>query len=68
MAIKQKTAVVLITTEINSGKKLQKTLTDINPEATNAQLVAFTRSLNGLTTNTYVETNRIDRVRCDDEE
>ena len=63
----QKTALVLTATELGTGKKLQKTFTDINPNATNAQLVAFTRALNGLTTNTYVETNRVDRARCDDE-
>ena len=68
MAIKQKTSVLLTTTELSTGKKLQKTFTDINPETTNDKLVAFTRALNSLTTNTYIETNRVDKVRCDDEE
>lgn len=64
MADNKKTSVVLTTTD-QQGKKLQKTFTDINPNATNAQLVAFTRALNALTSNVYQETSRVDKERCD---
>ena len=58
------TSVILASTD-TTGKKLQKTLTNINPSATSTQLKTFAQGLNGLTTNTYIETNRIDRITCD---
>lgn len=63
-----KTSLIVTSTAATDGKKLQKTLTDINSAATNEQLKSFAQVLNGLTTNTYVETNRVDRVNCDTEE
>ena len=47
------------------GKTLQKTLTDINPAADNAALKTWGEMLNGLTQNTYVKTDRIDKTNCD---
>lgn len=58
------TSVILAVTD-TTGKKLQKTLTNINPRATSTQLKTFTQVFNGLTTNTYIETNRIDKITCD---
>lgn len=63
-----KTSLIVTSTAATDGKKLQKTLTDINSAATNEQLKAFGQMLNGLTTNTYYETNRVDRVNCDTED
>ena len=62
-----KTSIIVNTTEAGTGKKLQKTLTDINANASNQQLVSFAQALNSLTTNTYVETNRVDKSNCDEE-
>ena len=44
------------------GKKGQKSITDINPNASGAQLKEFAESLNALTTNVYGNTNRVDRT------
>ena len=58
----------LIITSIDQlGKSLQKTVTDVNPNATSAQLVTFATKLNALTTNSYVRTDRIDKINCDTE-
>lgn len=62
-----KTSLIITSTAAADGKKLQKTLTDINSAATNEQLKSFAQILNGLTTNNYAETNRVDRVNCDTE-
>ena len=57
----------IIITATKSGKTIQKSLTDMNPEATNAQLATFGTMLNALTTNTYQKTDRITKVNCDTE-
>lgn len=49
------------TSTAQSGKKLNKTVSDINPNATSTQLKTFAQMLNGLTTNTYGSTSRIDK-------
>lgn len=43
------------------GKKLQKTLTYIHPNATNAKLETFAQKLMALTTNTYQGATRVKR-------
>lgn len=63
-----KVAVSINSTEAATGKKLQKTLTDIRDTATSAQIKTFTQALNNLTTNNYVETNRIEKTNVDTEE
>lgn len=63
-----KIAINMITTEQGTGRKLQKTLTDINAEATSAQIKTFATALNGLTTNVYGETNRIEKLNVDTEQ
>ena len=50
---------VIIEVVDTAGKKFQKTLTDINPEATSANLRNFAQALNALTTNTFVGAYRI---------
>lgn len=42
------------------GNEYQKSITHANPETTNAQIDTFCRALNGLSTNTYVDTIRRD--------
>lgn len=49
------------TSTAQSGKKLNKTITAINPDAVNAHLKTFAQMLNGLTTNIYGSTSRIDK-------
>lgn len=49
------------------GQTKQKSFTDIDATATNANIVAFTKAINLLTTNTYVSTTRIDQINCDTE-
>lgn len=44
-----------------TGKKLQKTLAYIHPNATNAQLGEFAQKLMALTTNTYQGATRVKR-------
>lgn len=55
----------LVINAVNDGKHIQKTLTDINPAADNVALKIWGQMLNGLTTNTYVKTDRIDKTNCD---
>lgn len=50
------------------GKKIQKTFTDVNPEATSAELKTFVQMCNGLTNNTYVRTDRVNKINCDTED
>lgn len=62
-----KTSLILEATD-TSGKKIQKTFTDVNPEASSADLKTFAQMCNGLTSNTYVRTDRINKINCDTEE
>lgn len=57
---------IIIETTSASGKKLQKAITNVNPNATNYELKVFAQKLNSLTSNTYVGTTRIDRVDISD--
>jgi len=57
-------SVILNSTNTNSEVK-QKSFTDINPNATNAQLKAFTQGMNSLTNNTYDSTYRVERTHVD---
>ena len=50
---------IIISSTAQGGKKLQKTITNVNPEATNANLETFAQMFNGLSTNDYGETNRV---------
>ena len=57
----------VIVTSTDSGKSVQKSLTDINPAVNNDKLAQFGQMLIGLTTNTYQKTDRIIKVNCDTE-
>ena len=61
-----KTSIIINSTS-NQGKSLQKTLTDVNPEATNEELATFGQRLTAITTNVYGNTTRIDKINCDAE-
>ena len=47
-----------ITATDNTDKKLTTNITNINPEATNANIKTFAQMLNQLTTNSYVVTTK----------
>lgn len=49
------------------GSTSTKTITDVNPAATNTQLVTLGTMLTALTTNTYVKTDKVTTVNCDTE-
>ena len=51
-----------------AGKKGQKSITDINPAASGEQLQEFAEKLNALTTNSYGNTNRVDKTPITDAE
>lgn len=61
-----KTSAIITYTDAN-GKAMQKTLTDINPEATNTEIKTFAQKMVGMTDNVYVQTDRVDKVNCDSE-
>lgn len=57
MAIKRS---LIIKSNDNAGNLYQKTVTNVNPAATNEQIDAFSRALYGLSTNSYSDTIRRD--------
>lgn len=63
-----KISVALNSTEADTGKRNQKTFTDVKASATSEQIKTFTQGLNSLTTNNYVETNRFEKLNVDTEE
>lgn len=65
MATGEKISIVLHSTD-QSGKKLSTSITSINPEATDMQLLNLATMLNqSLTSNTYVQTNKISNYILD---
>lgn len=58
------TSIIVNSTDTN-GKSAQKAMTCVNPDATNAQLVALGQMITAASNNTYVETFRINKVNCD---
>ena len=61
-----KTSVILNSTDSN-GKKMQTTITNVNPEASSLHLKQMGQMINALTSNTYDSTDRIDKINCDTE-
>ena len=57
----------LIINSLKNGKAQQKTVTYVNPAAANAALATFGQKITALSTNTYVSTERINRIACDTE-
>ena len=63
----QVSAIVYYTKQGEVTGKTAKTIANVSPTATPAQIIAFTQALNSLSNNTYVETYRIERLNCDTE-
>lgn len=59
------TVSVILNSTNTDGEVKQKSFTDINPNATNAQLKAFTQGMNSLTNNTYNSTYKVERTNVD---
>ena len=53
---------LIIESTDQNGKKLQKTLGYINPNATDANVCKFAKMLTALTTNQYVGASRVDKA------
>ena len=53
---------------VKSGKVINKAITFVNGEAKNEDLAQMGTMMNALTSNTYVETNRVDKSNCDTED
>lgn len=51
---------IAINSTAKDGKRHHNTVTHVNPKASNAQLKEFAQAVNGLTTNSYGGTNRIE--------
>lgn len=65
MATGEKISIVLHSTD-QSGKRLSTSITSINPDATDMQLLNLATMLNqSLTSNTYVQTNKISNYILD---
>ena len=56
------TNLLIETVDETTGKKFQKVVTDINPNATNAQLKDFATGLNALTTDTVTSIEKVERT------
>ena len=59
-----KTSLIVKSTD-QSGKTVNKTITDVNPDCSNAVLKTLGQKINALTTNFYGNTTRIDKIDCD---
>lgn len=57
----------IIITSNNDGVIAQKTISNINPAATNAQLAQFGEMIADLTTGQYAKTDRVTKINCDTE-
>ena len=49
----------------SNGQKQAKSITNVSPTATPLQIRTFAQAVNALTTRTYVETVRIEKIVCD---
>lgn len=56
----------LIINATNSGKKLQKAITNINPDKSNSVLKEFAQKVNALTTNNYVDATRVNKMSVEE--
>ena len=63
----QVSAIVYYTKQGDVTGKTGKTISNVSPTATPTQIKTFAQALNALSTNTYVETYRIERLNCDTE-
>ena len=59
------TSLIIQTEDHITGSAQQMTVTDINPNATNADLLTFAQMTAGLSKDTYVKSARVDKVELD---
>lgn len=59
---------LIINSTDTTGKKLQKSITNLNPNITNATAKEFAQKLNALTTNTYNGAIRINKIDVDEDD
>lgn len=57
----------LIINATNSGKKVTKAITNINPEKDNSILKTFAQKVNALTTNSYVDATRVNKMSVEEQ-
>lgn len=62
-----KTDIKVYSTDAATGAKITTSVGYVNPNATNDVLKSFAQQLNGLTTNTYTSSDRIETVNLDTE-
>ena len=62
------TSINIRSTTRSGGKIANKAITFVNNDAKNEDLADLGIALNALTTNNYVETNRVDKSNCDTEQ
>ena len=58
----------LIINATNGNKKVTKAITNINPEKDNAILKTFAQKVNALTTNSYVDATRVDKMSVNEQD
>lgn len=63
-----KVDIKLYSTDAAEGKKITTSVPYVNPEASNSVLKEFAQQLNAFTSNTYVETDRVETVNVDTDE
>lgn len=56
---------ITLSQQVSSDTKKTRSITNINPEATNQQLISLATALNALTTNTLNGINRVDKTEID---
>ena len=61
------TTSLIVNTKDTNDKALQKTITNVNAACSSGTLKTFSQMLNGLTSNTYVKTDRVDKSNVDTE-
>ena len=60
-----KSNLIITMNDHESGKAQQKTITDINPQASSSKLATWGQMTAALSKDGYVKTTRIDRTECD---
>lgn len=63
-ATSEKVSIILTSTN-PSGTVKQKSFTDISPDASNAELLAFSRAVNQLTDSVYGRTDKVTKIHVD---
>ena len=53
---------IIITSTKQNGEKRQRSVTSIDPSATANQLIEFSGKLTALSTDSYVQTERVDKT------